>query len=90
MNSQCIFSEYIDGALEGAVFDKLEDGSFWGSIPICPVVVACSNSLRACERELRSVLEDWLLLGLKLNHILPVIRGIDLNKDMTHAELEPV
>ena len=90
MNSQCILSESIDGALEGAVFDKLEDGSFWGSIPISPGVVACSNSLRACERELRSVLEDWLLLGLKLNHILPVIRGIDLNKDMTHAELEPV
>ncbi len=90
MSVQCILSEYIEGALEGAVFDKLEDGSDWGSIPSCPGVVACSISLRECERELRSVLEDWLLLGLKLNHNLPVIGGIDLNKDMTHAELEPV
>jgi predicted RNase H-like HicB family nuclease len=90
VNTHCILSEYIDGALDRAVFEKLEDDSYWGSIPICPGVVACSNSLRDCERELRSVLEDWLLLGLKLNHNLPVIGGIDLNKDMTHAELEPV
>jgi hypothetical protein len=90
VNSQCILSEYIDGASEGAVFDKLEDGSFWGSIPICPGVVACSQAIRAREREVRFVLADWLVLGLELNLILPVIRGIDLNKDMTHAELEPV
>jgi len=29
-------------------------------------------------------------LGLKLGHILPVIGGIDLNKDMTHAEVKSV
>jgi hypothetical protein len=39
---------------------------------------------------LRSVFEDWLLLGLKLGHPLPVIGEIDLNKDLAHAEMEPV
>ena len=29
-----------------------------------------------------------LLAGLKLGHLLPVIGGIDLNKDVTHAEVE--
>ena len=85
-----ILSEYLDGALDAAGYEKLEDGSYAGSIPICPGVIAFANSLRECERELRSVLEDWLLLGLKLGHRLPVIGGLDLNKDMTHAEVESV
>jgi len=29
--------------------------------------------------ELHSTLEDWILLGLKLGHILPMIDGINLN-----------
>jgi predicted RNase H-like HicB family nuclease len=85
-----ILSEYIDSALDGAEYEKLEDGSYSGSIPGCPGVIAFADRLRNCERELRSVLEDWLLLGLKLGHRLPVIKGIDLNKDMTHAEVESV
>jgi predicted RNase H-like HicB family nuclease len=85
-----ILSEYIDGALDRADFEKLEDGSYAGSIADCPGVIAFASSLRECERELRSVLEDWLLLGLRLGRRLPVIRGIDLNKDVTHAEVESV
>ena len=37
-------------------------------------------SLRECEDELRSTLEDWILVGLKFGHKLPVLAGIDLNK----------
>jgi len=88
LNTHYVLSEYIENALDKAEYEKLEDGSYSGSIPVCPGVIAFANSLRDCERELRSVLEDWLLLGLKLGHILPVIGGIDLNKDMTHAEVE--
>ena len=90
MNPHFVLSEYIESALDQAEYEKLEDGSYAGSIPVCPGVVAFAISLRDCERELRSVLEDWLLLGLKLGHRLPVLGGIDLNKDMTHAELESV
>jgi predicted RNase H-like HicB family nuclease len=68
----------------------LDDGSYSGSIPACPGVLAFASSLRECEREVRSVLEDWLLLGLKLGHRLPVIGGIDLNKDARHVEVESV
>lgn len=88
MSTLCILSDYIEGALEGAQYEKLEDGSYCGSIPGCAGVIAFAGSLRACERELRSVLEDWMLLGLKLGHRLPTIGGIDLNKDGTYAEVE--
>jgi predicted RNase H-like HicB family nuclease len=71
---------YIEAALELARYDKLEDGSFAGEIPKLKGVVAFGSSLRGCERELRSTLEDWILVGLRLGHKLPVLGGIDLNK----------
>ncbi len=70
-----------------AVYDKLEDGTLGGRIPPCKGVVAFAPSLRECEDELRSALEDWILVGLKLRHHLPVIGGLDLNKEPT---CEPV
>ena len=76
-----IFSDYIDRALASATYDKLEDGSFAGRVPICKGVIAFAASLRECEDELRSTLEDWILVGLKLGHCLPVIDDINLNQD---------
>ncbi|MDB6038282.1 MAG: hypothetical protein JWM99_2123 [Verrucomicrobiales bacterium] len=71
---------YIEAALELACYDKLEDGSFSGEIPKLKGVLAFGKSLRGCEIELRSTLEDWILVGLRLGHKLPVLAGIDLNK----------
>jgi len=71
---------YIEAALERARYDKLEDGSFAGEIPKLKGVIAFGGTLRKCENELRSTLEDWLVVGLRLGHKLPVLAGIDLNK----------
>ena len=65
------FSKYLDKTLAQAEYDKLEDGSFSGRIASCPGVIALSSSLKECEDELRSTLEDWLLVGLKLGHKFP-------------------
>jgi len=81
MSIKFILSDYVEKAMETAVFDKLEDGSFSGRIPLCKGVIALDTILRGCEKKLQSVLEDWLWLGLKLGHPLPVIGGIDLNKE---------
>lgn len=87
MSVQFVLTEYVEQALSQAAYDKLEDGSFVGRIPQCNGVVAFGPTLRECEDELRSTLEDWILLGLKLGHSLPVIGGIDLNRK---PQLEPV
>lgn len=81
MSVNYILSEYIDAAMSQAIYDKLEDDSFVGRIPFCQGVIAFSSTLRQCENELRSTLEDWILLGLKLGHTLPVIHNIDLNQE---------
>lgn len=50
-------------------------------------MIAFGTSLRQCEEELRSTLEDWILVGLRLGHPLPVLASIDLNKEPSR---EPV
>jgi predicted RNase H-like HicB family nuclease len=64
---------YIEAALEVAHYDKLDDGSFAGEIPKLKGVIALGKTLRDCEGELRSTLEDWILVGLRLGHKLPVM-----------------
>lgn len=73
-------TDYINAALASAQYDKLEDGSFAGRIAKCKGVVAFAPSLKACEDVLRSTLEDWIIVGLKFGHRLPVINDINLNR----------
>jgi predicted RNase H-like HicB family nuclease len=58
MTARFILSDYVEQALAAATYDKLDDGSFAGRIPPCPGVVAFAGTLRGCEDELRSTLED--------------------------------
>lgn len=88
MQAQFVLSEYLSQAMSGAEYDKLEDNSFSGRIPACKGVIAFASTLRECEEELRSTLEDWLLLGLKLGHKLPEVGGINLNEEPVNESLE--
>ncbi|MCP4401046.1 MAG: type II toxin-antitoxin system HicB family antitoxin [bacterium] len=63
-----ILTGYVDKALSMAEYDKLEDGTFSGRIPLCKGAIAFGKTLRECEDELRSTLEDWIVVGLKLGH----------------------
>src|SRR5215475_2832432 len=53
----------------------------FGAHPLVPRRSFLCAHAQECEEELRSTLEDWVLLGLKLRHRLPVIGNIDLNKE---------
>jgi predicted RNase H-like HicB family nuclease len=88
MPTKYILTEYVDQAMAQADYDKLEDGTFSGRIPACQGVVAFGATLRQCQDELRSTLEDWIFVGLKLGHSLPVIAGIDLNKEPTRESVD--
>ncbi len=90
MAGQYILSSYINEAMAQAVYDKLEDGTFVGRIPACPGVIAFADTLHNCARELQSTLEDWILVGLKMGHSLPIIAGIDLNQEPEHEPMESV
>jgi predicted RNase H-like HicB family nuclease len=64
---------YAEAAIRRAVYEELEDGMFAGRIPGCTGVVAFGETWTKCDQELRSTLDDWILVGMKLKHLLPVI-----------------
>jgi len=90
MKAEFILTGYVEQALSLAIYDKLKDGTFVGRIPPCKGVVAFGASLQECQDELRSTLEDWMLVGLKLGHPLPIIANIDLNQEPKREPVEAV
>jgi predicted RNase H-like HicB family nuclease len=74
-----VLTDYLEQAMRKAHYELMENGRYYGSIPVCPGVWAQGKTLEACREELHSTLEDWLLLGLQMGDKLPVVAGIDLN-----------
>ena len=90
MEYKNVLTDYIEQAMAQAVYEELEDGTFGGTIPPCPGVMAFGDTRAECGEELQSTLEDWMLVGFKLGHPLPVVEGIDLNLDDIHEPVEPL
>jgi predicted RNase H-like HicB family nuclease len=88
MNKELLLSSYIKAAMDAAEYDKLEDNTFSGTISGCPGVIAFGNTLSETSLELQSVLEDWIFVGIKFGHQIPVINGIDLNKELILEQIE--
>lgn len=81
-----MITEYIQAAMQEAQFELMENGRYFATIPSCQGVWAEGATIEECTRELPSVLESWLLLGLQMGHELPVMGGIDLNPQPIYAE----
>jgi predicted RNase H-like HicB family nuclease len=73
-----MLTSYIHEAMRLAKYEILEDGTYYGEIPGFQGVWANADLLDACREELQSALEDWLILGLRMGHALPVVGGINL------------
>ncbi|MBM3126086.1 MAG: type II toxin-antitoxin system HicB family antitoxin [Chloroflexi bacterium] len=67
---------YIHSAMRLAEYEILEDRQYYGEIPGFDGVWAQAQNLEACREELQSALEDWLIMGLRMGHKLPVVNGI--------------
>jgi predicted RNase H-like HicB family nuclease len=74
-----LLTEYVQAALRRAKYEILEDGTFYGEIPGFDGVYANAETLDECREDLRQVLEGWIVLGLRLNHVLPTVDGISLS-----------
>ena len=80
-----MLTDYIGAALAQAHYEILDDGTFYGEIPGLPGVLANAVTLEACRDELQDVLEEWIILGLRLGHSLPPVAGIQLNAAIENA-----
>jgi predicted RNase H-like HicB family nuclease len=73
-----MLTSYIQAAMHRATYEILSDGTYYGEIPGLAGVYANEPSLEVCREQLQEVLEDWIVLGLRLGHPIPEIDGIRL------------
>ncbi len=73
-----MLTQYIHEAMKLAKYKILEDGTYYGDIPGFRGVLANASSLEECREQLQEVLEEWILLGVKLGHELPEANGVRL------------
>ncbi|MBU4331911.1 type II toxin-antitoxin system HicB family antitoxin [Patescibacteria group bacterium] len=75
-----MLTHYINNLIAQAKYEILkDDASYYGEIPGVQGVWANEKTLIKCQQSLREVLEEWLLIKLRRNEKLPVVKKIDLN-----------
>jgi predicted RNase H-like HicB family nuclease len=79
---------YIEGAMRHADFERMEDGRWFGSIPLCPGLWADGDTRELCRSQLESALEDWILIKVRHGDTMPVIDGLDINPKPLYAEAD--
>ena len=84
-----MLTDYIHAAMRKAHYeilpvprsedpDSIGNGEgYFGSIPDLQGVWANADTLEVCRKELREVLEEWILIGLKMGHSIPQIDGTE-------------
>ena len=62
-----MLTEYIDEALRRARFELIDDKEtpYYGEVADLPGVWACGQTLESCRRELKEVVEGWILVSVK-------------------------
>ena len=66
-----MIKNFIQIALRKAQYEKLEDGSYCGTIPGFRGVLAGAKTLGGCKKELAEVLEEWILVKTSRGQIVP-------------------
>ncbi len=68
--------QYVEAALRGARYDKLEDGTFYGEIPRLQGVLATGGTLEECRNQLAEVVEEWVLVRVAKGLTVPPLGKI--------------
>ena len=66
-----MLSEFISKKLKEAKYRLLRDGTYFGVISGIKGVWANAKNLEDCRNELREVLEDWLILKVRMRERIP-------------------
>ena len=71
--------QYVQAAMHEAHYEQMENGRYFGDIPSCKGCWGEGASLEECREDLEGALQDWIIVGLRFGHPLPVIASIDIN-----------
>jgi predicted RNase H-like HicB family nuclease len=81
-----MFAEYIEAALERAVYKTIEDEEpIFVSVPELPGAWATGKTIEEARKDLISVIEGWIALRLRMGRSIPSIGGHTIT-----ASTEPV
>jgi len=81
-----MFAEYIEAALERAVYKTIEDEDpIFVSVPELQGAWATGKTVEEARKELISVIEGWIALRLRMGRSIPTIDG-----HLIIASIEPV
>lgn len=73
-----MFADYLDKAMQHAQYEQIEDGTIFATIPGFEGLWANAPTQPECEKELHSILEGWVLLGIAQHDPIPVVDGLTL------------
>ena len=68
--------EYVEEALRGARYNKLEDGTFYGEVPRLRGVLTTGKTLEDCRNQLAEVVEEWVLVRVAKGLAVPALGKI--------------
>jgi predicted RNase H-like HicB family nuclease len=77
-----MIAEYLDAAMRHAAFERIEDGTIFGSFPDelgLKGAWSDANSKEESYAELREVLEDWILVRISKQLPIPTIDGVSID-----------
>jgi predicted RNase H-like HicB family nuclease len=66
-----MLNEYMDKAMQHAQYERLADGAYFATIPGFEGLWASAQTEQGCRKELREVLEGWILLDIAHHDMLP-------------------
>ena len=73
-------SAYVRAAIKRAQCDWLaESQEYFCAVPELQGAWSTGKSKDEARSELSEVIGDWVQLGLRLHHYIPIVEGIDLN-----------
>ena len=76
-----MLTEYIDEALRRARYELIEDKEtpYYGEVADLPGVWACGETLESCRRELKEVIEGWILVSVKRSLDIPRVGSAEID-----------
>lgn len=77
-----VLTEYIEEALERARYELIDDPDtpYYGEVPDLPGVWASGETLENCRRELKDVIEGWLLVSVKQSLPIPPLGSLEIKE----------
>ena len=82
-----MFAEYIAAAFRWAEYKIIEsEEPVFVSVPGLDGAWATGKTIEEARAELIEVIEEWLVLGIKLGHTIPAIRDAMINVPAINEE----